>query len=553
MARITINGISVDPSRQFQALSARTMISPDSSNSDYIIIQTKQPLDKLQRRELEQLGVKILEYVPENAYIAYYPGTDLQRIRALSYVSWANEYLKGFKIEPALRPEAEGAKVLDLLSAPPSDGPMSTEPKTVEVVLHNNVSAETVRNEIAAAAGLDPAELKISNGKVRITVEPKRLDALSNVDGVRHIEEITRYKLCNNVASAILRADVVQSKTALEGEGEIVAVCDTGFDKGSLTDVHPAFSGRVAKLYPLGRKSASDPAGHGTHVCGSILGDGTSQQNGGAIRGTAPKAKLVVQSVLDSNGRLGGLPENLNDLFIVPYRDDSARVHSNSWGDRDGDGTYSQNSREVDEFVFNHRDCVICFAAGNDGADLSGSGTIAAGSVGAPSTAKNCITVGASENLRPTLTRTYADLDSSKFPTDPIASDLIADNPNGMAAFSSRGPTVDHRIKPDIIAPGCTILSTRSRLAAADPFWGVSNDPLYMFDAGTSMATPLVAGCAAVVREYFRKKHQLQPSAALVKAMLINGAQAMTGQYVPSETGSVPNRSEGFGRIDLAA
>jgi serine protease AprX len=68
------------------------------------------------------------------------------------------------------------------------------------------------------------------------------------------------------------------------------------------------------------------------------------------------------------------------------------------------------------------------------------------------------------------------------------------------------------------------------------------------------MATPLVAGCAAVVVEWLAKVGRVQkPSAALVKALLINGARAIPGQYVPTETGPVPNGSDGYGRVDLAA
>ncbi|HEY6803303.1 MAG TPA: hypothetical protein VI306_06975 [Pyrinomonadaceae bacterium] len=66
------------------------------------------------------------------------------------------------------------------------------------------------------------------------------------------------------------------------------------------------------------------------------------------------------------------------------------------------------------------------------------------------------------------------------------------------------------------------------------------------------MATPLVAGCAAVVRESFRVRRGVLPSAALVKAMLINGAIPLTGQYVPPELPPVPNESEGFGLVNLA-
>jgi hypothetical protein len=66
------------------------------------------------------------------------------------------------------------------------------------------------------------------------------------------------------------------------------------------------------------------------------------------------------------------------------------------------------------------------------------------------------------------------------------------------------------------------------------------------------MATPLAAGCAAVVCEYLAKAHGVnRPSAALLKALLINGAHPMAGQYVPPEVGVIPNISEGFGRINV--
>src|SRR5439155_9321918 len=140
----------------------------------------------------------------------------------------------------------------------------------------------------------------------------------------------------------------------------------TGFDKGSTTNVHPAFKGRVAKLYALGRPGKkNDPDGHGTHVAGSVLGAGNSTSLGIKVRGTAPKAKLVLQSVLDAGGNLGGLPEDLSQLFTPPYQTDKARIHTNSWGSVGNFGVYDQQAREVDQFVHDHRDMLICFAAGN--------------------------------------------------------------------------------------------------------------------------------------------------------------------------------------------
>src|SRR5207237_10930932 len=137
------------------------------------------------------------------------------------------------------------------------------------------------------------------------------------------------------------------------------------------------------------------------------------------------------------------------------------------------------------------------------------------------------------------------------FPANPLNTDRVADNPEGMVGFSSRGPTQQQRIKPDVVAPGTFILSARSR-ATSGTGWGLSADPLYMFDGGTSMATPLVAGCIANVRAYLRTTHKLKaPSAALLKAMVINGAHDLAGQYTESEAGVIPNNSEGFGLPDL--
>lgn len=557
MAKIEINGIAIDPEQQAPALASADLISDDSSTSNYILIQTNQPLDRQQKSELANLNVTILEYVPESTYICHYSPSDLNAIRALPYVVWANIYLQGFKIPPALQAIPSTAKVMNMLDGMATARSMSQDTTEVEIVLHDDVSGSAVRDKIAAAAKLDPTELEVSNKKVRLVVQSRYLADLAAIDEVRHIEAYIPNQLHNNIALRIMKADVTHSHAHLEGANQVVAVADTGFDKGSTTDVHPAFTNRVLKLYPLGRSTANDPDGHGTHVAGSILGDGSSSVLGGAIRGAAPKAKLVFQSVLDSRGGLGGLPIDLNNLFLPPYRDDGARIHSNSWGSN-AKGSYTASAKEVDEFVWNHRDLTICFSAGNDGSDSNKDGSIDAGSVGSPGTAKNCITVGASENDRPSFTfpgglNKYGQGWPRNFPAEPIASDPVASNPDGMVAFSSRGPTRDRRIAPDLVAPGTAILSTRSRdVLGAEPGWGKSDDPLYFFEGGTSMSNPLVAGCAAVTREYLQAQGIAKPSAALIKAMLINGAKDITGQYMPSETGAIPNNSEGFGRVDLA-
>lgn len=553
MTRITINGITIDPETQEPQLAALSLSTTDTSGSNFALIQVDGPINEAQRTEFEAQHVELLEYVPENTYIARFEGDDLSAVQALSFVTWTNRYLQGFKVSTDLieTPSLEGAEYMRLAE---TDDPGGQGTEEVDIVFHMGVQPENHVAEVSSAAGLDQTTLEVSGKKIRAIVDNSRMRAVAAIDEVRHIEKVFPTELSNDVAVTILAADVVHTgNPGFRGTGQVVAVCDTGFDTGSTKNVHPAFTGRVNNLYDRGRPGlADDPHGHGTHVAGSVLGDGNAN-NHGPVMGTAPSAKLVLQSVLDSSGGLSGLPADLNDLFDETYTNDDARIHTNSWGSRYTAGRYTSNSKEVDEFVWNHRDQVVCFAAGNPGRDSNSNGEIDLGSVLAPGTAKNCITVGATENYRPQQSKLWSTGTwRFRFPEDPIFSDLWADDPNGMAAFSGRGPTKDGRIRPDVVAPGTSIISAHSRKANVGNSWGVSPDPAYCYMGGTSMATPLVAGCVAVLREALANQHGMsQPSAALIKAMIINGAVDLPGQYTPTEAGPNPNNSEGFGRVDL--
>jgi hypothetical protein len=555
MNRIKINGVTFDPGATNPVEMAAAPMARDAAKSDYILIQTKSPLLPEQRKELADKSVHVHELVSENTFLCGYKPADLQSIRALPYVEWANVYLRGFKVAPSLTGEAlpgETKSLAEMSVAPARKN--SRNPQKVDIVFHQDVDPGAMRERIAAIAGVGPADIDPGRHKIRLTVPERALPALAALDEVHHIEATPEYRLLNNIARGILGLpDPTPAAGALLGTGQVVAVADTGFDKGSTTDVHPAFTGRVLKLYALGRTGdPTDPDGHGTHVCGSVLGDANSPILNVRVTGAAPAAQLVMQSVLDSGGTLGGLPADLHDLFLPPYQNDGARIHSNSWGGGTA-GAYTANSGEVDDFMWNHRDCLVCFAAGNQGADSTGLGHIDPNSCISPGTAKNCITVGATENNRPGFDNGLTYGSGFGFPADQIGNDEVADNPEGMAAFSSRGPVQNGRNKPDVVAPGTAILSTRSR-TTQNTGWLASDDPLYFFDGGTSMATPLVAGCAAVVRQFLTTTGGIAtPSAALIKAMLINGAIPIKGQYTPPEVGPVPDISEGYGRVNIPA
>ncbi|KAK3374537.1 peptidase S8 family protein [Podospora didyma] len=441
MAIITINGNSIDT--EPPTLQGFGLVQETAEDSDYILIQTNSPLTKDIKQQLVEKEVVVQEKVSDDTYLCKYTPSDLSAVRELPFVTYANIYQQHFVIDARLKhTPASSSHAHPLLAAPAPTERLVT----VDVEFHPDVtvSPEFI-SSLATAARVDEVFLTVENHKTRLTAQQRYLGDLAALDAVKSIRQVHPVKLHNNVARTILRANKAVhpvNGTQYAGEGQIVCVSDTGFDKGSMEppNVPEAFKGRVKALYPLGRKptkkangtvvagKASDPDGHGTHVCGLVLGDGASASMGGRIQGTAPKATLVMQSLLDSRGGLGDIPTDLTSLFQQPYTDHAARIHTNSWGsapDSFEQLAYDENAREIDNFVATRRDMVILFAAGNDGMDMKPSdGKVDFSQVGSQAAAKNCI-------LKP----------------------LGTDN---------RGPTMEGRIKPDIVAPGTCILSTRS-------------------------------------------------------------------------------------------
>ena len=547
-----------------------------AAGAHHYVVQFVGPIKQSWLAQVRKTGAKLREPMGSFAYVVWAKEDMLPKISALASVravghlpdqSRISSELTGKKTTAPRRRIRAGAYQVEIFASEDANNIARAARKLGFKVLSQEAKARVILLETEKG---EPAT-------------KKQLEDLSAVHGVRFIRQRAVPRPSNNVATGVMGNDYAAlspSGLKLAGSGEIVAVCDTGLDTGDPATIHPDFKSRIVaiKSYPITpdwssiikNPGADDgpsdlDSGHGTHVSGSVLGSGAASSAGpDLIRGHAYQAKLVFQAVEQEmkwkpnappnlkaeRYILAGLPSDLATLFQFAYSQ-GARIHSNSWGGGDP-GAYDDQCRQFDQFVWDHKDFCFVIAAGNDGTDSDGDGAINAGSVTSPGTAKNCITVGACENNRPEFnTELYGDWWPKDFPVDPEKSDPLANNPDQVVAFSSRGPTKDNRVKPDILAPGTFILSTRSTKLAPNNFaWkAYPLNKKYFFMGGTSMATPLTAGAVALVREFLRKKQGVaNPSAALMKATLIAGAQRLPGTAV---AGAILDNDQGFGRVNL--
>ncbi|MEU4092854.1 S8 family serine peptidase [Streptomyces sp. NPDC026673] len=273
------------------------------------------------------------------------------------------------------------------------------------------------------------------------------------------------------------------------GQGVDVAVLDTGIDAE-----HPDFAGRIAAAESfVPDTDVSDRHGHGTHVASTVAGTGAA--SGGTEKGVAPGAALHIGKVLDNFG-------SGQDSWILAgmewaARDQHAKVVSMSLGGGPTDGT-DPLSQAVDN-LSKETGALFVIAAGNSGP--------APYSVSAPGAADAALTVGAVNGPGKGVDQ--------------------------LASFSSRGPRVgDNAVKPDLTGPGVDVLAARSQYAP-------EGEGAYQTMSGTSMATPHVAGAAALLAA----KHPDWTGQQLKDALI--STTASTQRFNPFEAGS--------GRVDVAA
>ncbi len=305
---------------------------------------------------------------------------------------------------------------------------------------------------------------------------------LKELNDVKYIEKDITFNASLDTSTGIIGTPQVWD-SGYTGKGVKVAIIDTGIDAS-----HPDLKGKVVDWvdYVNGKTSPYDDFGHGTHCAGIIGGTGAASK--GKYKGVAPGVQFIGVKVLGKDGS-GGLSAILQGIEYAANSD--ANVVSMSLGS-------NEHSQAVDDLVskaVRNGKIVVC-AAGN-----SGPGTK---TVGCPSDNPDVITVGAT------------------------------DKADSIASFSSRGPTKDGMLKPDVCAPGKDIISCRAT--------GIMDkkaiDTYYLKMSGTSMACPMVSGSTALLV-------QKDPTLTPQEAKLILERSSI------KEGSKCPNNDYGYGRVSV--
>ena len=376
--------------------------------------------------------------------------------------------------------------VLVNASVPSTTPQVRNDPNTYVVVFNdepNMASAfnDQVTNFVSENNGDVIYRYNTLNG-VALKLPDGNADRLKELKNVKYVEKDITFNVSLNKATGIMDIPEVWDQ-GYTGKGVKVAIIDTGIDAS-----HPDLKGRVVqwKDFVNNKEAPYDDFGHGTHCAGIIGGTGASSK--GKYMGVAPDVQFIGIKVLGKDGS-GGLSAILQGIEYAANSD--AKIISMSLGSNE----HSQAVEDLVSKAVKKGKIVVC-AAGN-----SGPGTE---TIGCPSDNPDVITVGATDK------------------TDMIAS------------FSSRGPTKNGIVKPDVCAPGKDIISCR----ATGIMDNKAIDKYYLKMSGTSMACPMVSGSVALL---VQKDPKLTPQ----------DAKKIMEKSSKQEGKKCPNNDYGFGRVNV--
>ena len=464
--------------------------SQDYRSTGMAIVQLKHHTGSALYDLVDEHGVFVLDNLGSSSWLVRlaHPN-DLQDIQNDESVRWAGPMMPGWRVSPNV-----DSFTSYIAAIPAAD----LKPEALDGLANDLI----IMGADEAWCGLHLCEIK---GQVN-------LELLARDGRIIWSEQAHELRITNAVAGEIVGiTEIANNSLGLDGSGEKISFTDTGIDQD-----HPDIVGRIAGVYTqygLDPSPADSNGGHGTHVALTIAGDGSIDSS---ATGIAPEAYIVAYALEHDPtgifGRIGSIYDILNHA-----EQEGSRVAVNAWGLNGNYGAYTADSRSVDIFVHDNPEFLPIFSAGDDPGQN-------ASKVMAPSTGKNVLSIGASN-------------------TSPSGS---------VANFSSLGPTLDNRVKPDLVAPGVSICSGRAQEAAIPVGWScatgahANGNDMYMSLSGSSQGTAVAGGSVSLIREFIREDVGISsPSSALLKAATINGA-------VDLGTPDIPNANEGWGQISVS-
>jgi uncharacterized repeat protein (TIGR01451 family) len=474
------------------------------SGSRLHLVQFAGPIKPEWRGELEAIGARVVDYIPNNAYLIYANAKNLARVQAWAgtnaTVQWEGSYADGYKVHPVARtnfvtksgrhaPTPEGYTV-QLISDPIAN---AATRKVIDGMRLGAVIRESAVLDYVNISAPIPAErldeLAAQPDVISILpyYAPHKLDERQDQIIAGNLTDVFARYATNVTAGGVTNITSLSNgvpslpgylawlagkgftQAQFTSSGFVVDVSDSGLDNGTTTPSHlglfvsnnPALASRVAYSRLEGTANSGSTLvgcdGHGTlnaHIIAGYnnLANGfphTDAQGFHYGLGVCPFVKIGQSVIFDPSTFTSPVYTNLQQRAYAS----GARISNNSWG---GGlfGVYDSDAQIYDKLVRDaqytnagNQEMTIVFAAGNDGPDIS--------SVTSPGTAKNIICVGASENV---FSFAITNGGNTTNGNDGCATtDADADNANDVSYSSSAGPCNDGRLKPDIIAPGTHI------------------------------------------------------------------------------------------------
>jgi len=557
---------SIDPAqnnREILTLNAVEVIGPALQ-----LIQFVGPIKDEWLQEVSSTGATPIQYIATNAYLVWADNNSRTQLDEMvvknEFLQLSVPYPDHFKIGPALAAREDPNEVV---------------PVVIQMYRHTNKHASENTIQTAGLTQLSGWSPVLSFQNQNTTLRVGDVQEIASLPDVFWIEERMERQRMDEVQGQIMAGNLNGPQTGPASTGylswldsygfsttpsdyPIVDITDDGIGNGTVNSNDPTLHqfGNIANptrlAYVANCTAATDgggPDGHG-HINVSIAGgydtrsgfpfqDPLGYQRGLGINPYGRFAGTRVFSPGFDLSDCGGTDTGL----IESIQNNGALISSNSWGCGGCASSYDSSSqaydvgtRDADLTETGNQEMIFIFSAGNSGPS--------AGTIGTPGNGKNMITVGASENYRP------SDEDGS-WTDGCYVGTSGADNAMDIIGFSSRGPAPGGRIKPELIAPGTHIQGTASTNTSYDGSsvcdqYQPSGQTIFAASSGTSHSTPSVAGAASLVYWWLENTYSLTPSPAMMKAYLIAHPTYLTGV---SANDTLPSNSQGYGMPDLSA